>query len=453
MGGAAKSICGEVGTAPCGRVGEKIVANVTRSGSGACRQRRVAAQPAAVERGGSGCYDRLVMSECRSIYVHIPFCRAKCAYCDFNSYARQERLIPEYVEALLREAAFWAETGAVGRVDTLYFGGGTPSLLPAEAAERLVAGLRRRFVIADDAEISFEANPESASPDRLRALRRTGVNRLSLGVQSFDDEELRLLGRIHDVAMAEEAFRAARTAGFDAVNLDLIFGLPGQTLEAWQRSLEKAVELAPEHLSLYALTLEEGTPLARRIAKGDCAEPDADAQAEMYEWSCERLAGAGYEQYEISNWAKSGHQCQHNLTYWRCETYLGLGAGAHSYLGDWRFANARSPRRYVSAVERLSTARGLDWMAGPAKLPQVASEERLDAATALADALILGLRLNDGVSPTSLGRRFGVDVGERYRDEIAYLTDVGLLQSVDGRMRLTARGRLLGNEVFQRFLA
>jgi oxygen-independent coproporphyrinogen-3 oxidase len=392
------------------------------------------------------------MSDCRSIYVHVPFCRAKCAYCDFNSYARQERLIPDYVEALLREAAFWAETGAVGSVDTLYFGGGTPSLLPVEEAERLLAGLRRLFAVADDAEITFEANPESASADHLRALHRIGVNRLSLGVQSFDDGELRLLGRIHDVATAETAFRAARETGFDAVNLDLIFGLPGQPLSAWQQSLEKAVELAPEHLSLYALTLEDGTPLARRIARGDCPEPDADAQAEMYDWSSERLAGAGYEQYEISNWARPGHRCRHNLTYWRCEHYLGLGAGAHSYLGEWRFANARSPRRYISAIERVGAARAVDSTGGPAKLPQVQSAERLDAATALADAMILGLRLNDGVSPAALGRRFGVDVGERYRDEITYLADVGLLESVDGRMRLTARGRLLGNEVFQRFL-
>jgi len=392
------------------------------------------------------------MSECRSVYVHIPFCRAKCAYCDFNSYARQERLIPEYVEALLREATFWAEKGAVGRVDTLYFGGGTPSLLPAAEAARLLVSLRRVFAIAGDAEITFEANPESASPDHLRALRRIGVNRLSLGVQSFDDGELRLLRRIHDAATAEEAFRAARKAGFDAVSLDPIFGLPGQTLAAWQRSLERAVELAPEHLSLYALTLEDGTPLARRVARGECAEPDADAQADMYTWSSDRLASAGYEQYEISNWARPGRRCRHNLTYWRCEPYLGLGAGAHSYLGDWRFANVKSPRRYIAAVDRLDVAQAADSPGAPAKLPQVASAERLGAATALADAMIMGLRLNDGVSPASLERRFGVDVGERYRDEIAYLNDVGLLESVDGCMRLTARGRLLGNEVFQRFL-
>ncbi len=404
-----------------------------------------------MERGGSGCYDRTEMSECRSIYVHIPFCRSKCAYCDFNSYARQARLIPSYVDALLREAAFWAETGAVGGVDTLYVGGGTPSLLPGEAAERLLAGLRRLFTVAGDAEITFEANPESAAADHLRALRGIGVNRLSLGVQSFDDGELRLLGRIHDVATAETAFRAAREAGFESVNLDLIFGLPGQALSGWQQSLEKAVELSPEHLSLYALTLEEGTPLARRVAKGECAEPDDDEQAEMYAWSSGRLAVAGYEQYEISNWARSGHRCRHNLTYWRCEPYLGLGAGAHSYLSEWRFANVKSPRRYVSAIERVG-AYAVDSMGGPAKLPQVESAERLDAATALADAIILGLRLNDGVSLAAVGRRFGVDVGERYRGEIAYLTDVGLLEAVDGRTRLTARGRLLGNEVFQRFL-
>ncbi len=392
------------------------------------------------------------MSECRSVYVHIPFCRAKCAYCDFNSYARQERLIPAYVEALLREAAFWAETGVAARVETLYFGGGTPSLLPAIEAERLLTGLRRAFAIADEAEITFEANPESASAEKLRTLRRLGVNRLSLGAQSFDDGELRALGRIHDVATAVAAYRDAREVRFDAVSLDLIFGLPGQSLAAWRRSLEKAVELAPDHLSLYALTVEEGTPLARCIAKGECTAPDDDAQADMYASSCERLADAGYEQYEISNWARPGHRCRHNLTYWRCEPYLGLGAGAHSYLGDWRFANARSPRRYVLAVERLGPAHAVDPLARPAKLPQVASAERLDAATALADAIILGLRLNEGVSPSLLNQRFATDVEAQYREQIACLTDAGLLERVDGRMRLTARGRLLGNEVFERFL-
>jgi oxygen-independent coproporphyrinogen-3 oxidase len=387
------------------------------------------------------------MSECGSVYVHVPFCRAKCGYCDFNSYARQERLIPAYVDALLREATFWAERGVVGSVDTLYFGGGTPSLLPVAETERVVDGLRRLFAVAGDAEITSEANPESASVEWLRAVRRLGVNRLSLGVQSFDDRELHVLGRIHDAALAEKAYRSARDTGFDSVNIDLIFGLPDQTLPQWRRSLEKAVALEPDHLSLYALTLEDGTPLAGSVTRGECPGPDNDAQAEMYTWSSACLAAAGYEQYEISNWAKPGHRCRHNLTYWHAEPYLGLGAGAHSYVDGCRLANERRPGRYIELVDESADAKSDPWA-----LPHVESFEAPDAEREMSDAIILGLRLTEGVSLDTLGRRFGVNVGDRFGEEITKLTGLGLLESVDGRVRLTERGRLLGNEVFQRFL-
>ncbi len=387
------------------------------------------------------------MSDCHSLYVQIPFCRAKCAYCDFNSYAGQESLIPAYVDALLREASLWSKAGRVGRVETLYFGGGTPSLLPVDEMKRLMDGLRRRLNLADAAEVSMEANPESVDLPRLQALRDLGVNRLSLGVQSFDDGELRFLGRIHDAARAEEAYRDARRAGFDSVSLDLIFGLPGQSLARWQRTLEKAVALSPDHLSLYALTIEEETPLARRVERGECAEPDADVQADMYGWSSDCAAAAGYEQYEISNWARSGHRCRHNLTYWRCAPYLGLGAGAHSYLGGYRFANHKQPKKYVKAV--LGHKGAL-----PSATPLwVESSEEPDQARELSDAVILGLRLTEGVALEAMRDRFGVDLRERYGDEIAELEALGLLESVGGRIRLTARGRLLGNEAFQRFLA
>ena len=388
------------------------------------------------------------MSACHSLYVHLPFCRSKCAYCDFNSYPGQEHLIPAYVDALLREATSWAESRVAGHIETLYFGGGTPSLLPIAEAERLVDGLRQRFDIAGNAEVTIEANPESVDAADLVALSRLGVNRLSLGVQSLDDAELRFLGRIHDAERAEDAYRAARSAGFASVTIDLIFGLPGQTTAQWRRSLEKAVALGPDHLSLYALTLEEDTPLARRVVDGDCPEPDPDLQAEMYTWSSERLARASYEQYEISNWAKPGHRCRHNLTYWHSEPYLGLGAGAHSYLNGYRLANERAPERYIELVDAGGDARPWD----PATASHVESVEQPDAEREMSDAVILGLRLTEGVSLSELGHRFRVDFGERYRREIDELETLGLLESVDGRIRLTKHGRLLGNEAFQRFL-
>ncbi len=386
------------------------------------------------------------MSDRHSLYVHIPFCRAKCAYCDFNSYGGQELLIPAYVDALLREASLWSETGRVGRVDTLYFGGGTPSLLPVDEMKRLMDGLRRRFNLADAAEVSMEANPESVDLPRLQAVRDLGVNRLSLGIQSFDDGELRLLGRIHDAARAEEAYRDARRAAFDSVSLDLIFGLPGQSPPQWQATLEKAIALSPDHLSLYALTIEDDTPLARRIERGECDEPDPDVQADIYTWSSRFAATAGYEQYEISNWARAGHRCRHNLTYWHCEPYLGLGAGAHSYLGGYRFANERQPKKYIEAVL------GYQGALPSAIPPWVESSEESNQARELSDAVILGLRLTEGVALQAMRDRFGVDLMERYGDEIGELEGLGLLESVNERIRLTARGRLLGNEAFQRFL-
>ena len=389
----------------------------------------------------------MAMDKCRSLYVHIPFCRSKCAYCDFNSYARQERLIPAYIDAVLHEASLWAETVVVDRLDTLYVGGGTPSLLPIAETRRLIDGLRERFNIATDAEITIETNPESAAPDHLAALRRLGINRLSLGVQSFDDADLHFLGRIHDAAQAETAYRAARDGAFESVNIDLIFGLPAQTLPQWQASLEKALTLSPNHLSLYSLTIEDGTPLVRSIGAGRCAEPDPDVQADMYSWSSQRLTAAGYDHYEISNWARPGHECKHNLTYWHCAPYLGLGAGAHSYLDGYRLANRRRPDKYIKLVSACSQA----WPG--AKMAHVEAIEEPNSERELSDAVIMGLRLVRGVSLNAMGERFGVDLHQRFRLAIHETEALGLLESVDGQIKLTERGRLLGNEVFRRFLS
>ena len=392
------------------------------------------------------------MDETLSLYVHIPFCRSKCAYCDFNSYAGQEALIPAYVGALLQEARAWSRVCGGKRVETVYFGGGTPSLLPLAEAERLIEGLRQRFAVATEAEVSLEANPESVDLAYLRGLRTLGFNRLSLGVQSFDEEELRFLGRIHTAAEAAAAYDAARRAGFADVGLDLIFGLPEQRPSRWRRSLARALRLGPEHLSLYALTVEEGTPLARAMSEGKVEEPDEDAQAAMYTESEERLEAAGYEHFEISNWARPGHLCRHNLTYWETRPYLGLGAGAHSYLGGCRFANTPLPKDYIDLVRASGPPEeergGLDL----SRMPQVTSLERLDAQTEMADTVILGLRLTEGVALDGFRQRFGVGLEERYAQEISELTAWGLLEVSGGRLRLTKRGHLLANEAFLRFL-
>ena len=390
------------------------------------------------------------MAEPFSLYVHIPFCTAKCGYCDFNAYAGQEHLVPSYSQALVREAQLWHSATDGQTVATVFFGGGTPSLMPLQEQALIMEGLRSTFDIAPDAEISLEANPGSLDEPYLRGLLDLGFNRLSIGVQSFHDDELRGLDRLHSAEDAKAAFGAARAAGFANVNLDLIFGLPGQPLERWQQSVEEALVLAPEHLSLYSLTVEEGTPLARDVARGRTPPIDPDAQADQYEWTQDRLAKAGYEHYEISNWAQPGYRCRHNLTYWESREYLGLGAGAHSYLDGVRFANAASPAKYLSLVE----AAWQEAQSGNGKTPmrQVVSGETITPELGMADTLILGLRLTEGVSLAGFRERFSVEAMAVFGDRLQEPLEVGLLEVAAGRLRLTERGRLLGNEVFVRLL-
>ena len=390
------------------------------------------------------------MAEPFSLYVHIPFCTAKCGYCDFNSYAGQEHLIPTYSQALVHEAQLWRSATAGRPVATLFFGGGTPSLTPLDDYGSIMVGLRSAFDIAPDAEVSLEANPGSVDEPYLRGLLDLGLNRLSLGVQSFHDDELRSLDRIHSAEDARQAFRAARAAGFDNVNLDLIFGLPEQPMERWQQSVEDALALGPEHLSLYALTVEQGTPLARDVERGRTPPTDPDAQADQYEWTQERLARAGYDQYEISNWSLPGRRCQHNLTYWECREYLALGAGAHSYLDGVRFANAASPTQYLSLVEESWQAAQRDGDDTPMR--QVISGETITPPLAMSDTLILGLRLNEGVSLAVFRNRFAVEMMDAFGERLQEPLATGLVEVAEGWLRLTERGRLLGNEVFVRLL-
>jgi oxygen-independent coproporphyrinogen-3 oxidase len=390
------------------------------------------------------------MAEPLSIYVHIPFCTAKCGYCDFNSYAGHDHLIPSYSQALVREAKLWRSATAGRPVTTVFFGGGTPSLMPLDEMAQVMEGLRDAFDFAPDAEVTLEANPGSLDEPYLSGLLELGFNRLSIGVQSFHDDELRALDRLHSAGDARQAYGAARAAGFENVNLDLIFGLPEQPMERWQATVEEALSLGPEHLSLYALTVEEGTPLARDVARGRTPAPDPDVQADQYEWTCERLASAGYQHYEISNWARPGYPCRHNLTYWECREYLGLGAGAHSYLNGLRFADAASPGQYLALVEE--SWREAQTGNGRTPMRQVVSGETVTPELAMSDALILGLRLVAGVSLSGFRERFGSDLMEAFGGRLAEPLELGLLELIDARLRVTDRGRLVANEVFVRLL-
>jgi oxygen-independent coproporphyrinogen-3 oxidase len=394
------------------------------------------------------------------LYIHIPFCSAKCTYCDFNSYSGLDPLFDAYVAALIREMelALRQGSGLAGpaQVQTIYLGGGTPTLLPPALLERVLDAARSALPVDGQAEVSIEANPGTVGmgtpalgrpvassawlTEGLAKLRALGVNRLSLGIQSFDDRELHLLGRIHTAAEAIEGFRAARRAGFGNINIDLIYGLPGQSPGSWLATLERGLDLQPDHLSLYALTIENGTPLAESIARGALPAPDPDLAAEMYELAAGALSAAGWVHYEISNWARAPRfQCRHNLGYWRNEAYLGIGAGAHSWFKKRRWANVAAPQAYTAQVLRGERP--------------VAMEEPIDLPLEMGETMFMGLRLLDeGVAFERFHRRFGLDPRQQFAGELAELSELGLIVIDDERVTLSRRGHLLGNQVFLHFL-
>jgi oxygen-independent coproporphyrinogen-3 oxidase len=312
-----------------------------------------------------------------------------------------------------------------------------------------MTGLREAFNIDPAAETSLEAIPSGLDEAYLQGLRRIGFNRLSLGAQSFHDDELRALDRTHSVEDTLRAFSAARAAGFGNISIDVIFGLPEQPMSRWRDSLDQALVLEPEHLSLYALTVEQGTPLARDVDRGRKPAPDPDAQAEQYEYASDRLACAGYEQYEISSWARDGYRCRHNLTYWRVEEYLGLGAGAHSYFRGVRFAVADTPNKYLTLVDQSwqEAGNGADQ-----PMRQVVSGEKMTRELEMSDVMVLGLRVADGVDRRSFRRRFGVDLMDVFAGRLAEPIEHGLVRVSDTDVRLTPRGRLLANEVAARLV-
>ncbi|RME06628.1 MAG: radical SAM family heme chaperone HemW [Anaerolineae bacterium] len=383
-----------------------------------------------------------------SLYLHIPFCRHRCAYCDFNTYAGLEALIPAYAQALCREMAFLRQAaGERPPIHTLFLGGGTPSLLPITALETILQAAHTHFSWHAPLEITLEANPGTLDRDYLRAAYAVGVNRLSLGMQSAQPEELRFLERQHDFGDVIQAVEWARRAGFENLSLDLIYGLPEQSLARWEQSLSRALDLQPEHISLYALTLEHGTPLSHWVDRGLVPLPDADRAAEMYELACERLDKAGFEQYEISNWARPGHACRHNLQYWRNLPYLGLGAGAHGFAAGYRTVAVRASTAYI---ERLQNAGAPSVFP---RTPATAEAIPVDRATEMSETLIMGLRLTqEGVSLQRFEQRFGQRLEEHYSAPIRRLRRAGLLEWHAEALRLTPRGRLLGNRVFMEFV-
>ena len=387
-----------------------------------------------------------------SLYVHIPFCETKCPYCDFNTYAAIEPLMPTYVAALKSEIALWGSLLDGPEVHTVFFGGGTPSYLPAEDIRHTMKAITTAFNLAPCAEVTLEANPGDFTADKLAAYLDCGINRLSIGIQSFDDDLLQTLGRRHNAADAVHAYGQAADAGFENISIDLMYGLPYQNIQQWQSTLAQALELAPPHISMYCLTLEGGTPMERWVDQGSMPTPDADLAADMYLMAQDEMRPGGYRHYEISNWAQPGRRSKHNLTYWRNDPYLGVGPGAHSYLGDCRFSAIKSPREYIRRMQSVSPdSRGEPMQAMISSVPVVDEIEQIDTPLEMAETMMMGLRLDEGIGIAGFKERFGEPPSHFYADTLDELERLELLHTHDEALRLTHRGRMLGNEVFSRF--
>jgi oxygen-independent coproporphyrinogen III oxidase len=387
------------------------------------------------------------------IYIHIPFCERKCTYCNFNTTDFFEGLARRYIGAVSLELAYWGQhlaeqLGRRASVDTIFFGGGTPSIVEAQQLDELVSSCRAAFDVASDAEVTIEINPASFSKTKVDNWLKAGINRASVGVQSFLDRELVSLSRTHTADDARGTIGLLREAGFQNISLDLIAGLPEQSLADWESNLCEALAIQPEHLSLYLLELKEGSQLYGQVKRELRPRPDDDLAAEMYRMICDATQAAGYEHYEISNFARLGEcgaatpisplRSKHNLKYWTGASFYGIGCGAHSYNGIARWVNVSKTETYIDRVTKSGNA--------------IAERNELSAVDRAAEALFMGLRLKEGVSLAEFHAEHGVDVIERYGHELPRLADAGLIEMGGGRLALTAAGRLLSNEVFVSFV-
>ncbi len=378
----------------------------------------------------------------RGLYIHIPFCIKKCSYCDFYSMpAGSSGMLKRYVKAVQKELEIKAASLADKRMKTVYAGGGTPSILAGEELKSIIDAVREYLDLDDNAEISLEANPATLDAGKLKAIRKAGFNRISLGVQSFQDDDLHILGRSHNARDAVNTIKVIQDSGISNYNLDLIYGIPGQTISKWEETLGIALELEPAHLSVYLLQLDENTPLAVDIGKGRFQLTGEDSEAQMYDMGIDMIEQGGFEQYEISNFARPGYECQHNLIYWKAREYMGIGAGAVSFTDKRRYINKKDLNHYLWALDkgRASEVEEL--------------ENMMDQQELVADAIILGLRMCDGINLEQFDFRYGIKILDYYKDIIEKYIDRGLLNISKGQLRFTRRAYFISNEVLCHFTA
>jgi oxygen-independent coproporphyrinogen-3 oxidase len=373
------------------------------------------------------------------LYLHFPFCISKCPYCDFNSYQlKEDNQISFYISALYQEITAYSQKIKKNNIKTIYLGGGTPTILSGVQIYNILEFCKDKFTIDKDAEITIEANPGTLDGEKLRLLIESGINRLSLGAQSFNNIFLKKLGRIHNTQDIIDSYYLAREKGFNNINIDIMFALPGQTTKDLQTTLEKAVSLKPDHLSLYNLTIKPGTEYYKNYKRGKLKLPTEDEEFDMYNWAINYLEESGFEHYEIANFARPYKRSMHNLIYWQNKPYLGIGAGAYSFIKGYRYMNYENPARYIKEI-----------MSG--KLP-VDNGEKLSLRKRMIETVILGLRTKDGVSYKIFKTRFGVSLNDIFPEQIKKLINLGLLQKDNYRIKLTKKGVFLANTVFREFV-
>lgn len=389
---------------------------------------------------------QIVQADSLSLYVHIPFCNTRCSYCAFNTYTGLDALIEPFTQAMCREIELVGEAAPdTPPAHTLYFGGGTPSLLEPSQVARIIEACRNAFALLPDAEITLEVNPGTVDLAKMEAYRSVGINRVSIGVQSAHESELEMFTRKHTFADAADAFQLARSAGFDNVSVDLIYGVPNQTREGWRKSLDAILSWEPDHASLYSLTLEPQTLLERQVNSGALPNPDSDVAADMYDDARAYLSRAGMVQYEISNWSKPGLASQHNMQYWRNRPFLGFGPGAHGAASGVRYWNIKPVHEYIRKINE-DAPRAYPFS------PVLADFETISREYAMAETVFLGLRLVDEGYPTAdFEQRFGQSIYEIYGREINHLTRLGLIELRADRLYLTEQAYLVSNRVFVQF--
>lgn len=372
------------------------------------------------------------------LYIHIPFCVKKCKYCDFNSFKLNVDEKRKYLNSLKREMELYKENLEDKSIDSVFVGGGTPSILNEEEIKILFQNIKNNFQIKDSAEITMECNPGTLTLNKLKAMKECGVNRLSIGLQAVQNNHLEYIGRVHTYEEFEKNYYQAKEVGFKNINIDLMYALPNQSKEDWMESLEKVVNLNPTHISAYSLILEENTELFNMYEKHEFKLLDEDTDIEMYEYTINYLKSNGYNQYEISNYAKKGFECKHNILYWKCENYVGLGVSASGFLNETRYNNLCELDKYENIIR--SGKKPIEW------------EEKLSIKDEIEESIFLGLRMNEGIKFKDFYEKYNLNFEEEYKNEIDKLKKMELIETKDEGMRLTQKGREISNSVFVEFM-